>query len=190
MSFRRESPTFLSQGESRIIGTISAGNIDLPERFLYFGGISLIRKCALAEMLQDFIGTPCHYGNFGLIRSRRVQNRIYIPFLPESEIPVLYQASSAFIFPTSEEGFGLPVLEAFASGIPVICNRIPVFQEYFPNGPVFFEIEQRDTLKKAMEYAFKPDIISAFKTKGPEIAKSFTWEACAEKTRKTLEECL
>jgi len=41
-----------------------------------------------------------------------------------------------------------------------------------------------------MEHAFKPDILSAFKTKGPEIAKGFTWEACAEKTRKTLEECL
>ncbi|RMH56940.1 MAG: glycosyltransferase family 1 protein [Candidatus Hydrogenedentota bacterium] len=52
-----------------------------------------------------------------------------IPFLPENDLPVLYRHARVLLHPAFEEGFGLPPLEALASGTPVIVSDIPVMRE-------------------------------------------------------------
>jgi glycosyltransferase involved in cell wall biosynthesis len=50
--------------------------------------------------------------------------------LPQELMPALYRAASTLVFPSTKEGFGLVVLEAMASGVPVVTARIPPFTEY------------------------------------------------------------
>jgi glycosyltransferase-like protein len=56
--------------------------------------------------------------------------------LPQALMPALYRAADALVFPSVKEGFGLVVLEAMASGVPVVTSRIPPFTEYLEEGDV------------------------------------------------------
>lgn len=56
--------------------------------------------------------------------------RIIVPdHVPQSDMPALYQMAELLVYPSVEEGFGIPLLEAFASGIPVVCSKAEVFSE-------------------------------------------------------------
>ena len=50
--------------------------------------------------------------------------------IPDAELPVLYRCADAFIFPSVKEGWGLVLLEAIASGLPVLTSNIPPFTEF------------------------------------------------------------
>ena len=58
--------------------------------------------------------------------------------LPQALMPALYRAAHALVFPSIKEGFGLVVLEAMASGVPVVTSRIAPFTEYLGDGDVLW----------------------------------------------------
>src|SRR5262249_22527147 len=55
---------------------------------------------------------------------------------PQALMPALYRAATALVFPSIKEGFGLVVLEAMASGVPVVTSRIAPFTEYLGDDDV------------------------------------------------------
>src|ERR1700737_4764954 len=55
---------------------------------------------------------------------------------PQELMPALYRAATALVFPSTQEGFGLAVIEAMASGVPVVTSRIAPFTEYLGAGDV------------------------------------------------------
>jgi glycosyltransferase-like protein len=58
--------------------------------------------------------------------------------LPQELMPALYRAAGCLVFPSTTEGFGLVVLEAMASGVPVVTSRMPPFTEYLCDGDVLW----------------------------------------------------
>ncbi len=56
--------------------------------------------------------------------------------LPQALMPALYRSADVLVFPSVKEGFGLVVLEAMASGVPVVTSRIAPFTEYLEDGDV------------------------------------------------------
>jgi len=52
----------------------------------------------------------------------------YLGAVDRNDLPALYQQALAFVYPSSYEGFGLPILEAMAAGIPVLCSRLTSFR--------------------------------------------------------------
>jgi glycosyltransferase involved in cell wall biosynthesis len=65
---------------------------------------------------------------------------IWLTDASDSDLSILYESSRALIFSSIEEGFGLPLIEAFQYGLPVIASDIPVFQEICGENAEYFEV--------------------------------------------------
>ncbi len=115
----------------------------------------------------------------------------YLKFVPESDLPILYAGARLFVYPSRYEGFGLPVLEAMASGVPVINSTDPALVEV--GGDATWQIcpEDRTTFIQALEQGLEDEQwrITA-QTKGLSRAKRFTWEACVEETVRVYQKVL
>lgn len=101
------------------------------------------------------------------------------------ELPVIYSLADAFIFPSLYEGFGLPVLEAMASGIPVIASNISSLPEIAGDAAILVNplstVEIADALIRVIE---DNELRLTLVAKGVERAKRFSWEDAAYKTLK------
>jgi glycosyltransferase involved in cell wall biosynthesis len=103
----------------------------------------------------------------------------------------LYAAAAAFVFPTLAEGFGLPVLEAMARGVPVTCSDIPVLREVAGEGALYFDPHAVASIAGAVTRLLRePALVARLRSAGPARAERFSWEATAEGTlaayRRTL----
>ena len=76
------------------------------------------------------------------------RNIIFTGYLSDEELKVLYKHALLYVFPSVYEGFGIPIIDAQAFGIPVLCSDIPVFKEIAGKGAEFFELNTPDIVKK------------------------------------------
>jgi glycosyltransferase involved in cell wall biosynthesis len=108
-------------------------------------------------------------------------------WLPREELYRLYQRALAFVYPSTFEGFGMPVLEALAAGIPVACSDIPVLREVAGEAALFFDPASEDAIDGALggivtDASLRLRLTDA----GPAQARGFTWELAARQTFQTL----
>ena len=113
----------------------------LPERFVLYVGSDRPHK-NLAGLIDSIVTWPADLSLViaGLqttagpgrarAKERGVDDRIrWCGAVPEPDLPALYATATVFAFPSRAEGFGLPVLEALASGVPVVMSELPVLRE-------------------------------------------------------------
>lgn len=80
-------------------------------------------------------------------------NLLYLEFIEREELLNLYQDSSALIFPSLYEGFGMPIIEALSLNKPIICSDIPVFKEILKNNAIYFDPRKpQDICIKILEF--------------------------------------
>lgn len=92
----------------------------------------------------------------------------------------LYHSASLFVYPSLYEGFGLPVLEAMASGTPVISSSATSLPEVGGDAAIYFEPHNVEQLADAIEAVLdSPTLQSQLRVKGSKQAAKFTWEKCA-----------
>jgi glycosyltransferase involved in cell wall biosynthesis len=100
----------------------------------------------------------------------------------DAELVELYRQAACFIFPSQYEGFGIPVLEAFACACPVVLNRSSSLPEVGGDAALYFEEKNPGSLESAVQQILSD---SAFRKKqiqlGLERAKTFTWEQSVAK---------
>ena len=106
---------------------------------------------------------------------------VFIPgYIVQDDLPVLLSQARAFVYPSDYEGFGMPVLEAMACGVPVVCGSCPSFPEI--GGELLFSCQASDpnalrsAIEKAVFHPPSPDVLR----EGIRRAKSFTWENTAQ----------
>lgn len=109
--------------------------------------------------------------------------------LPQKLMPALYRAATAFVFPSLREGFGLVVLEAMASGLPVAVSRIAPFTEYLGDDEVSW-CDPLDTasIAAAMARSLDPARRTGLRARGPAVAARHDWTATARAHLATYKE--
>ncbi|MEO6772600.1 MAG: glycosyltransferase family 1 protein [Kofleriaceae bacterium] len=101
----------------------------------------------------------------------------------DDELAACYAHAAAFVFPSRYEGFGIPILEAFACGAPAILARASCFPEIAGDAALYFAPDSVDELRAALRAVLdEPAAAEALRAKGRARAAGFTWEATAAAT--------
>jgi glycosyltransferase involved in cell wall biosynthesis len=123
-----------------------------------------------------------------LIAEADVQDSIQLTgWIPRQDLLQLYAKAQAFVYPSTFEGFGMPVLEAMAAGIPVACSDIPPLREVAGDAALFFDPLSEDSIEEALDRVVTDAGLRAtLAAAGPERASGFTWERAAHETLASL----
>ncbi len=108
---------------------------------------------------------------------------IFTGFVPNESLPFLYNGASAFVYPSLYEGFGLPVLEAMACGVPVVTSNVSSLPEVAGDAAILINPYSVDELADGIwRILSDKELRNQCIKKGIERAKLFTWERCAKNT--------
>ena len=179
---------------------------DLPVSFfLYVGSIierkNLLNICKALKALEDIIDIPLVVIGDGKKYKEEVKNYLKanqivnkVIFLSENKLakkmnierpdkflPVLYQMATALIYPSIFEGFGIPVLEALCSQLPVITSNISSLPEAGGPGSIYIDPYNPEEIAEAMKSVFFKQIdLQKMKELGTLHAANFSRKECAQ----------
>jgi glycosyltransferase involved in cell wall biosynthesis len=172
---------------------------DLPEKFLLYIGTLQPRKNipVLIEAIKSsdiklvLAGNRSAH-NFdkkidGAVEENDLGKKVIFPgWIDEADKPILLQMAICFVLPSLYEGFGLPIVEAMAAGVPVVCSDIPVFREIGGGAALFCNpknsIDFAENISKIInDQSLKEKLVQS----GTETAKKYNWQETAQKTLET-----
>lgn len=108
---------------------------------------------------------------------------VYSEWIPEEDIPIVYNMGKALVYPSLYEGFGLPILEAMGCGKPVITSNLTSIPEVAGNAAYYIDPYDIDDIAKGIEDILTNSVLySELVQKGLEHVKKFTWQDTACKT--------
>ncbi len=104
-------------------------------------------------------------------------------YLEQRSIWNIYRLATAFVLPSLCEGFGLPLLEAMASGVPVAASRVSAIPEVCRDAAVYFDPDNPESMaEKVISLLGDEDLRNRLVARGKERAGSFSWEKTALET--------
>ena len=125
------------------------------------------------------------------LKNMNILDKVHHVKINDAILKNLYRNARAFVFPSLYEGFGLPVLEAFSCGCPVIMSNTSSLPEIGGDGAIYFNPSDKESIILAIEKVlfnerYRDDLIK----KGYNRLKIFSWEITADKTKKLYESLL
>jgi glycosyltransferase involved in cell wall biosynthesis len=124
-----------------------------------------------------------------LVAELRLERRVrFVGYVPDGDLEGLWGIAGCAAFPTLGEGFGIPVIEAFAHGVPVACSNLPVLEEVGGGLPHYFDPQSPPDAARAIAAALG-DAETARRL-GPAHAARFTWSAAAGGTFEVYEQVM
>lgn len=174
----------------------------LPRRYVLFVGTIEPRKNveglmrafvalqeknpALADVVLAIAGQEGYHSDqvMQTMTALKVKRSIrYIGYVTHNEKVELLRHASAFVFPSFYEGFGLPILEAMALGVPVITSKTTSMPEIAERAALFVDpTSVTDMTRGLREVLTKPDVAKRLHEAGPKQAAKFSWDRCADQT--------
>ena len=113
---------------------------------------------------------------------------LFLGFIPNDDLRLLYTTCSLFVFPSLHEGFGLPIVEAMACGAPVIGSNCTSIPEIINRSDALFDPKEPQSIANRMHKVLStPGLRESLKQWGQERAKIFTWGARASKVLEAFE---
>lgn len=110
-------------------------------------------------------------------------------YILDEELALLYNNADMFIYPSFYEGFGMPVIEAMAYNLPVICSNSSSLPEVAADAALYFDPGNPDELAAKIEILIKDGVKKEeLIKKGREQIKKFTWEEVGRRTLEAIEE--
>lgn len=193
------SPEFFPRGSTATAPVLQSLGLEPKGYSLYAGTIeprkNLVRLLdAYGELPQDLrrryplvLAGYKGWNNAAIVeRLRQAEDQgwaRYLGYVPDEALPHLFAGARLFAFPSLYEGFGLPVLEAMASGVPVVCSNAASLPQVAGGAALMVQAEDVDALKSALERGLQDDdwregAIAA----GLQQAARFSWTRCAVET--------
>jgi glycosyltransferase involved in cell wall biosynthesis len=180
------------------------GRRGLPERFILYLGTLEPRK-NLAALVEAFARLlPTHPGLrlvlagargwgyadlFRRVEDLGLSQQVVFPgYVPEDELPYWYNAAAVFAYPSSYEGFGLPVAEALACGRPVVTSAVSSLPEAGGDAAYLVPPGDVSALAQALAQALVPDAERS--ARGLAHAARLTWAGTAAQTAATYRRAL
>ena len=115
----------------------------------------------------------------------------YLGFVPDADLPYLFAGAKLFVFPSLYEGFGLPVLEAMASGVPVLTSSSSTLPEVAGGAAAICHPEDIESMTAAL---LKGLVDETWRSSAVELglsqASKFSWQKCAEETAEVYRKVL
>ena len=188
-------PAFRPINDAAIKGKI-AEKYDLPERFILYVGLLEPRK-NLPMLIRAYKRLIDGGENFKLVLVgrygwmyeellRQINNLDleemvhFTGYVSQEDLPLVYNLSSLFVYPTLYEGFGLPALEAMACGAPVITTDVSSLPEIVGEAGILVPVNNVEALYGAMIAVLgDEDLRRKMINKGIQRAAKFTWEQTA-----------
>jgi len=120
-----------------------------------------------------------------LCRALQVEEDVrLVGYVEEELVPLLYRQAAIHVFASRYEGFGLPVLEALAAGVPTITSPGSSLDEVAGDAAIIVPCGEREALSAALEEVFfSPEKQADLRARGLARAAQFTWRRCAAQTR-------
>ncbi|MDP3759111.1 MAG: glycosyltransferase family 1 protein [Ramlibacter sp.] len=121
-----------------------------------------------------------------------VTNRVrFLPFVPVPELAILYRRATLFAYPSLYEGFGIPILEAFNAGCPVVASGVTSIPEVGGDAALYVDPESVDELAAAMLSVINDSSLrESMIAKGRARAGQFGWDRVANQTMDVYRRCL
>jgi len=121
-----------------------------------------------------------------LVGDLNLESRVvFTDFVSEEDIPPLMAGASVFLMPSFWEGFGIPVLEAMASGTPVVASNVGSLPEVVGKAGILVNPNNHNEISLAIKEAIKER--DNLKSLGLKQVKKFSWSICAKQTLEVLE---
>lgn len=155
--------------------------------FLYVGNMHYPYKNVqflidvFCELKTHFQMILCGKGSEYIRVPQSCQNVKILGYIPGEDLPYLYSYAYALVFPSLDEGFGLPALEAIACGCPVIASEIAALKDILGDAGIYFDPRNKPSLAEALKAVInKPSLRDHLKREGLERRKLYSWEKSAE----------
>lgn len=107
----------------------------------------------------------------------------YLGYVPEADLPGLTKASAVFAYPSLYEGFGFPVAQAMAAGVPVLTSNNSCLPEISGAGAVHVDPRSPAGIREGLDHLLtSPSRAAAVAAAGREKAQSYRWDICAQRS--------
>lgn len=187
---------FFSETSAEELETLRV-KMNLPERFILFLGNTDPKKnlpnvlLSLAVLKKknklDFTLVMPDFGKENLLKLLRfqgnehlIENIMLTGYIPNNELPGLYKLSLLFLYPSLRESFGIPILEAMASGAPLICSNTSAIPEIAGEDACYVNPSNPEDIAEKIEEVLKNNSLkNQLVEYGYKRAAMFSWKKTA-----------
>ena len=184
----RERERLVGPGKEMLL---SVGNLEVRKNLVNaLGALALLpERYRLVLAGGDGYGAAAIHAS---IAEQGLERRVVrLGFVPADRLPVLYQSASALLFPSLEEGFGFPVLEAMAQGLPVVTSNTSSLSEVGGDAALYADpLDVAGIAAQATRAVEDQTLRQELIEKGRTRARQFTWRRAAEAVLRVYEEVL
>lgn len=115
---------------------------------------------------------------------------VSLPAVSDELLGEAYAGAKLFVYPSFNEGFGFPPLEAMSQGCPVLVSRIPAIMEVCHDAPFYFEPEEQSSFNRELLRAVNDETARQQSVRrGTEVANQYSWEKCGQQTLAVYRQC-
>lgn len=159
------------------------GERGIYKNFLFFAQVFATLQRRHQHLQVVCAGSPFNQAENYQLQKLGIQDKMHATFVSDEELTYLYKHATAFIFPSMYEGFGIPVLEAFSCGCPVLLSRTSSLPEVAGSAGIYFKPKNAASMLAALQSILSDAVMRNQKiTEGYEQLKKFSWQSTVAQT--------